>query len=401
MALSYPSAHPPDDSGSAELLASLRHVTSQLRESVLSGKPAAGLQAERVRLETRIRDRSRSVAGSEAALDRVDLEKLFDQLGERTLMSFFVLGETLHVVRVRRGKLGMFDLAPVAAISKEAYSLRFVVHRLLRGRASDAAEETALLTMEHAAGLLDLMILNEAGLAEEEVVIIPAGPLHGLPWRALPRLRTRSVTIAPSTRSWLHARSQVRGQVMDRTNGLKVLLVAGPGLPGAAAEVGALGRRYPGAQKLIGARATVGAVLSGMDGADLIHLAAHGSLRHDNPLFSSLAMADGPLTVYDLATLRRPPSLVVMPSCDTALSEVVSGDELLGLASGFMRAGVTSLIAPVAPIPDLATKSLMLAMHRELARRTAPARALAAATAHASSPIDLALASSFVCFGAG
>src|SRR5262249_10944157 len=79
--------------------------------------------------------------------------------------------------------------------------------------------------------------------------------------------------------------------------------------------------------------ATVTSTLQALDGAALAHLACHGHFRSDSPLFSSLELADGPLNVYDLQNLRRPPGIVVLSACDLALSRLHPGDELLGVAA--------------------------------------------------------------------
>ena len=85
-------------------------------------------------------------------------------------------------------------------------------------------------------------------------------------------------------------------------------MVAGPGLAHAAEEVAEVAahpprRRHAGRPD----GASVERVKAAIDGADLAHVAAHGTFRSDNPLFSSLHLADGPLTVYDLEALRRAP----------------------------------------------------------------------------------------------
>ena len=48
----------------------------------------------------------------------------------------------------------------------------------------------------------------------------------------------------------------------------------------------------------------IGAVTGAVIGAaDTCHIAAHGTVRPDNPLFSSLLLDDGPYTVFDLEQL--------------------------------------------------------------------------------------------------
>ena len=70
---------------------------------------------------------------------------------------------------------------------------------------------------------------------------------------------------------------------------------------------------------LADSEATAEKVLYALDGAWLGHIAAHGSFRADSPLFSSLHMYDGPLTVYDFEQLHRAPYRLVLSSCDSGV----------------------------------------------------------------------------------
>ena len=63
--------------------------------------------------------------------------------------------------------------------------------------------------------------------------------------------------------------------------------------------------------------ATVEGCLRAMDGAALVHVAAHGRFRADNPMFSALELDDGPLTVHDFERLRRAPHRFVLSACDS------------------------------------------------------------------------------------
>jgi CHAT domain-containing protein len=129
----------------------------------------------------------------------------------------------------------------------------------------------------------------------------------------------------------------------------------------------------------------------------------HGRLSADNPLFSSLQLADGPLMVYDLEQLPRVPPTVVLAACDSGRHVVYAGDELLGLAATFLAKGAQQLVASVMPVPDAATAPLMVALHERLAAGLAPANALAAAqqTVRRGGPAEMAAAAGFVCVGAG
>ena len=79
-----------------------------------------------------------------------------------------------------------------------------------------------------------------------------------------------------------------------------------------------------GAGRYAGAGTTRGARL------DSLHLATHGVFRADNPTYSALELADGWLSVGELAELSRGRSLVCLSACHTGMSGVGPGDELSG-----------------------------------------------------------------------
>jgi CHAT domain-containing protein len=140
-----------------------------------------------------------------------------------------------------------------------------------------------------------------------------------------------------------------------------------------------------------------------MTGATLVHIAAHGHLRSDNPQFSALRLADGPYTVYDLELLAAAPAHVVLAACDTGRPHVVAGDEVLGLTTALLGRGTATLVAPVVPVPDGETGALMCRYHGYLRDGEPPATALARAQerTRADSPARRAAAAGFVCLGAG
>jgi CHAT domain-containing protein len=183
-----------------------------------------------------------------------------------------------------------------------------------------------------------------------------------------------------------------------------VVLAAGPRLPAATAEVTALAEAFPQARVLVEEKATAAAVADAIDGSRLAHLAAHGSFRADNPLFSTIEFADGPLTVYELERLRNPPECVVLSACEVGLSTVHPGDELMGFTAALLALGTRTLVASVLPVPAESTSALMLDLHTRMRAGSRPAAALAAAQrAHVEGgdPLAVVTAAAFVCFGAG
>ena len=122
--------------------------------------------------------------------------------------------------------------------------------------------------------------------------------------------------------------------------------------------------------------------------------------RAESPLFSSLLLDDGPLTVYDLGRLRRAPLRLVLSSCESGLAVRVGADELLGMVSALVPLGTASLLASVVPVNDLATVAFMVAFHDGVSAGSSFADALLAAQQRAGDdPVAVATAFSFVALG--
>jgi CHAT domain-containing protein len=260
-------------------------------------------------------------------------------------------------------------------------------------------------------GKLDQALLGEAGdhLGDGGLVIVPPGRLQAVPWGMLPRLSSRAVSVAPSAASWLRTRATRPGHGDGAAWGGPVVLVRGPGLASQGAEVPRLAAEYATRADELGlaapvelgaGTAMVARVLDAIDGAAIAHIAAHGVFRADSPLFSSIRLDDGPLTVYDLERLHRGPRMLVLSSCDSGLAAPAGADEVLGLASSLIPLGTAGIVASVVPVNDMAVIPLMIALHRELRDGASLAAALRdARCGQQADPVAAATGWSFICLG--
>jgi CHAT domain-containing protein len=134
----------------------------------------------------------------------------------------------------------------------------------------------------------------------------------------------------------------------------------------------------------------------------LLHLACHARARPDNPAFSALQLADGALTLAEVSQTPLRAGLVVLSACDTMISRLAPGDEVLGLARGFLLAGARTVIATLWSVADATTGGLMADVHGAVAKGEPVAAALRAARERlvADSPHPFHWAP-FVIYGAG
>jgi tetratricopeptide (TPR) repeat protein len=417
-ALAVPPVRPPDDEELRADLAAMRDVTSRLERALADGLPTAALHREQSRLERAVRARalrtgaSRGSAGG-SGMAEFAVAELLQELGDDRLLELVEVDGDLHVLVCGGGRVRRFAAGRIDEAAREVEYARFELTRLAYGL-SAAAPATVLDRLVSVGAALDRLLLGEAARhlqRDTEVIIVPPGRLHAVPWALLPSLRHRTVSIAPSATSWLRVRratAMAGGSAGGSADG-PVVLVRGPELASQGAEVPRLAADYAESAKLTvlgGGTATTAGVLDAIDGARLAHIAAHGTFRADSPLFSALRLDDGPLTVYDLERLRRAPHQIVLSSCDSGLVAPAGADELLGLASSLIPLGTAGIVASVVPVNDRAVVPLMTALHRELrggaglARALRDARRAAASDLVSADPVAAATGWSFICLGA-
>ncbi|HSV67205.1 MAG TPA: CHAT domain-containing protein [Mycobacteriales bacterium] len=403
--LSTPPVEPPRDEELAEALGQLRQLAST------SGLAGAGVrsasrQRRQVALERTVRRLARGrrlAARYEPRL--VSASMIRAELGDQALVEWVDVGGELYAVVLTRRGQSLHKLGETVAAARLVTTQRFWLRRLVYGFGAPAALARAQAEAAAAAERLDELLLRPLHTLVEDrpLVVVPTAALHALPWTMLPSCTARPVSIAPSAGWWRAATVPPAAGDGDRDGGTpgRTVLVSGPGLEHGPAEVEALRALYPDAVRLVGPAATTGAVTDALDGAGLAHVATHGTFRADQPLLSSLQLADGPMTVYDLERLRAAPRLLILASCDAGLSDVLPGDELMGLAACVLAQGTTALVAPVLPVPDADTRPVMLALHRHLRTGHRPAAALAATRTEMAGEPHALTAAIFTCLGAG
>ncbi|WP_392543987.1 CHAT domain-containing protein [Oryzobacter telluris] len=346
--------------------------------------------ARRSALEAAARDVERAVARRDweqagttgaAAEERpvtvAALRPLLDR-AHAGLVSLFLHRDLLWAVTVTPSGARLTRLPDSAGVVEAAARLRadLATRRLALGTDLQRVIERSMMHTASALGEALAPILPRA----HRVVVIPSSSLASLPWRLVPGIRGRVVTVAPSATFWARRSVPAGSGSVAPT----VVALAGPGLARATSEARDVARVW-------GAGASDGAGHDGVSTGEelrkalsdstIVHVAAHGFHQDESPLFSSVVMGDGPVFAHEFQRAGVGAEHVVLSSCEVGRTHVRAGDESLGLTASLLATGVRTVVAAVGPVGDEDAHTVMSAYHRVLAQGLDAAEALEIASA--------------------
>ncbi|MGH7597733.1 MAG: CHAT domain-containing protein, partial [bacterium] len=245
--------------------------------------------------------------------------------------------------------------------------------------------------------LYDLLVkpIEPLLTSAKQLVIVPHGVLHYLPFPALQKADSTylidhyALALAPSATVLGFCYRKGSSILEQAQENYRVLALGNPevgnarfDLPFAEKEITSLEQTFEQIESYARKQATSSALVAGASEANLIHLSCHGVYDERNPLFSALLLAPdstnatGRLEAFKIFGLKLNASLVMLSACETGLAKVTGGDEVIGLARGFIFAGTPSLIASLWTVDDLATAITVKRFYRYLKSGLSKAEAL-------------------------
>ena len=153
-------------------------------------------------------------------------------------------------------------------------------------------------------------------------------------------------------------------------------------LPGARKEAIVISSMFPKASLFLGDKAREDLFKTRSPYAGLLHLATHAVFTSSRPKDSFVLLApsaedDGRLTIREILQLSlKDKPLVVLSACETGISYLGSGEELLGLHHAFLISGASGVLASLWKIDDIATQKLMKAFYEAYLSGKSPVEAL-------------------------
>jgi CHAT domain-containing protein len=276
------------------------------------------------------------------------------------LLAFVVRADSVHVSR---------GLAFRSELEEHLERLQFQVARSVSWISAGAHADDALLAdMRRELNRLHRLFLEP--LREwlrdiSELIVVPHGSLHAVPFHALSDGREYviekfEVSYSPSASLLSHLGAAGRPQAPSSAPAPPLVVgLADETAPRIEEEARAIAEVLGAAAALTGHEATRANLARRARGASVIHLACHARFSPEAPLSSGLKLADGWLTVRDLYELRLDGAVVVLSGCDTGRNIVRAGDELTGFARGFIAAGASAVIMSLWTLNDDSAQKVM------------------------------------------
>jgi tetratricopeptide (TPR) repeat protein len=301
------------------------------------------------------------------------------------LLEYYMAEGTVLACLLDRKGLRVFpELSLTTRVERLLRLLRFQMSKMSLGEVfSEFREHIQAGILDHLRDLhRELLEPVEPYLTGSHLVIVPHGFLHYLPFHALYDGRQHlferhAVSYAPSGtlfRNCALRRPQPAGHSL-------VLEVATRTTPHIVKEAEQVEQLLPNARVYSGQEASAERLRTVGETARFLHIASHAVFRQDNPLFSSIRLGDGWMTLMDVYSLRLNCELATLSGCGTGMNLVLAGDELVGLVRGFLYAGAAALLVSLWDIDDAATALLMGHFYRNLRQGGSKSEALQRAVA--------------------
>jgi CHAT domain-containing protein/tetratricopeptide (TPR) repeat protein len=316
----------------------------------------------------------------------VDVDRVQATLDETTcLLEYMVIGDEIACFVVRREHFAVYrTVASREQVEKALSWFWFHIRKGTYGAEFLRANQQTLARPVNQAlrQLGDLLLTPLAGALEsaQHLVVVPHSLLHGVPLHAL--AYRDGILLDVATVSYAPSAAVFAATAASPSPPIERPLIVAPeiaDLPWVQEEAHRIAAQMPGALILSGPDATLDRVRAEANTHDSLHLATHGVFRADNPTYSALELADGWLSVGELAELARGQSLVCLSACHTGMSGVGPGDELLGLTRAVLGAGARALVASLWAANDDTAPAFMSAFYAGLRSGAGRAASLRAA----------------------
>jgi CHAT domain-containing protein len=324
----------------------------------------------------------------------------------QALLEYLLVDSLLYLLYATQQNSGLLALPLGEPLQKTVSDcreglLRYHTLDISNPQRTSSRYEQALKQYVGAAHLLYRQLISPALpfiQGKQDLLIVPDGPLHLLPFSVLLRERpaflgdfdgyaflAKEANIGQAFSTYLHQETGKPGSAPfspERTLVMAPFFTGDVGalpkissqgsrgrtgmdsLPYSGVEAYKVHQRLGGGKVRYGGGAALDTFLAHAPGADILHLSTHAIADRRFGEYCYVAFGkNGPQTqqlfVRDIYALKLPAKLVVLSSCESAGGELQRGEGLVGLSRAFASAGAQSVVSSVWQVDDASAATLM------------------------------------------
>jgi CHAT domain-containing protein/tetratricopeptide (TPR) repeat protein len=248
---------------------------------------------------------------------------------------------------------------------------------LLRPSHLDSVVERHFLGAQIRRALYEQLITPAEKLLQgkHRLYLVPHGPLHYIPFQALIaadgdtllREKGPQLVYAPSATLLFRDGREEPDQALAPCLALGYNDQGKRALRFAEEEARSI-TQLTGGRALVGPSSKREDLYSQAENYRLLHISCHGTFDPEMPLDSALCLGPNEaLTALDvMKCLRLHCDLVTLSACESGLSRVRRGDELVGFMRAFMVAGALALVSTLWRVDERSTRILMERFYQEI-----------------------------------
>ncbi len=350
--LQTPESNGSDNNGSRQL------DVREIREALVDIQAEYEDIIQRIKLEN---PEYRDIIAAEP-VHLTDIQKMTDQ--STALLTYWISDEELILWMITKSSI----IKKSVAVRKMDISV--MIEKTRKAIQSNMQKETS-------AGLKELYTLLFAPVENElknisNIVIIPNGTLHFIPFQALMNSKGEylvekyNIVYSPSGSVY----KLCRDKDVKKGSGFMGMALGdisvgnNVGLPGTEDELKKILPLFPDKLSSFGTESTETFAKKSAGEFNFIHFATHGIYNYRQPLYSFLLFPpsdndDGRLNVWEVFEMNISSKLVTLSACETGLGNLDQGDELVGLSRAFLYAGSSAVIVSLWSVADYPTSILM------------------------------------------
>lgn len=285
----------------------------------------------------------------------IEIQKKIDT--KTQLINYFIGNEYVYVFGISSKEYQFLKLSNSEGIKQKIRTLREGIY----------AQKNVKMVSQSLFQDLLFPVLNTS---KKELIFIPNGILGYVPFEILSnkngeKLLQLFLISYNSAVSLLTLNTEKEKKFKNYWSGFGVSYSGNQEMPKGIMEINTI-RKIVSGKQFINKESSIESLILQAKNSEIIHLALHGKVNIENPLYSELLLYNESITSSQIYNEDIRSNLVVLSACDTGYGTIQKGEGVMSLSRAFTFAGASSTLTSLWKVPDKETSQIMVSFYEHL-----------------------------------